>query len=98
MADRNAVSPEARPGYYSIHRKADDLGLKVGRIDLEKQISLAQLLVVSDRNVNNRTRYPRGDANDVCSDLAISGPGLPDVPTIERDSCPTREANNDQRN
>jgi hypothetical protein len=74
-----------------------DLGLKVGRIDLEKQISLAQLLVVSDRHVNNRTRYPRGDPNNVCSDLAISGPGMLDVPAIERDSGPNREANHDQR-
>jgi hypothetical protein len=74
-----------------------DLGLKIGRVDLEKQISFPQLLVVMDRNVNDRTRYPRSDTNDIRSDLAISGPGMLNVSEIERDSCPERQANNDQR-
>jgi hypothetical protein len=73
------------------------LGLKIGRVNLEKQISLAQLLVVVDRNVNDRPRYPRGDTDDIRSDLAISGPGMLNVSEIERDSCPERQANNDQR-
>jgi hypothetical protein len=73
-----------------------DLGLKIRRVDLEKQISLAQLLVIMDRNVNDRPRYPRGNTDDIRSDLAISGPGMLNVSDIERDSCPERQANNDQ--
>ena len=74
-----------------------DLGLKIGRVDLEKQISLPQLLVVMDRNVNDRPGYPRGDTDDIRSDLAISGPRMLDVSDIERDSCPERQTKNDQR-
>jgi hypothetical protein len=72
-------------GFVIVNLAHDDVdpGLKVGRIDLEKQISLAQLLVVSDRHLNNRTRHPRGDTNDVRTDLAISGPGLLDISEIE---------------
>src|SRR5258707_1831602 len=74
-----------------------DLGLKIGRVNLEKQISLAQLLVIMDRNVNDRPRNPRSDTDDIRSDLAISGPGMLNVSKIERESCPERQANNDHR-
>jgi hypothetical protein len=74
-----------------------DLGLKIGRIDLEKQISLTQLLIIMDRDANDRPRYPRGYTNDIRSDLAISRPGMLNVSEIERDSRPERQANNDQR-
>jgi hypothetical protein len=56
-----------------------DLGLKIGRVDLEKQISLSQLLVITDRNANDRTRYPGSDTDDVRSDLAIPRPGMLNV-------------------
>ena len=74
-----------------------DLGSKIRRVNLEKQISLAQLLVIMDRNVNDRPRNPRSDTDDSRPDLAISGPGMLNVSEIERDSCPERQANNDQR-
>jgi hypothetical protein len=53
-----------------------DLCLKVARVDLKKQIALPYLLVVSDRNMYDRTRDPRCDTDDVRSDLAISSPGI----------------------
>jgi hypothetical protein len=72
-----------------------DPGLKIGRVDLEKQVSLVQLLVVLDRNVNDRTRHPRGDPDDIGSDLPIPGPGILDVSVVERASRPSRQANHD---
>ena len=74
-----------------------DLSLKVGRVDLEKEISFPELLVITDRNVNDRPGYPRSYTDDIRSDLAISGPGVLKVSEIQRDSCPDRKANNDQR-
>jgi hypothetical protein len=47
-----------------------DLRLKVARVDLEEQVALPDLLIVSDGNLYNRTRDSRCDADDVGTDLA----------------------------
>ena len=74
-----------------------DLSLKIGWVDLEEQVSLSQFLIIMDRNVNDRPGYPRSNTHDIRSDLAVSGPGMLHISEIERDSCPAREGNNDQR-
>jgi hypothetical protein len=74
-----------------------DLRLKVVRVDLKKQIALPDLLVVSDRNMYNRTRDPRSDADDVGSDLAVSSPRICNVSRVEGNGCPDGQNNNDHR-
>jgi hypothetical protein len=66
-----------------------DLRLKVARVDLKKQISLPYLLVISHRNMYDRTRDPRCDADDVRSDLPIPGPGIFNLSRIEGNGCPS---------
>jgi hypothetical protein len=71
-----------------------DPRLKVARIDLEEQVALPDWLIVSDGNLYNRTRDSRCDADDVGTDLAISGPGIFDITRIKGDGRPDSQANN----
>src|SRR5580704_19635765 len=59
------------------------LRLKVVRIDLKEQVSLLYLLVVSDRHPYNGTGNARCDLDNVCPNLAISGPRIFDVTRVE---------------
>jgi hypothetical protein len=78
-------------------RRYIDPSLKVAWVDLEEQIPPSQLLIVSHRNVDDRTRYSGGDPDDIRAHLAISGPGILNVSGVEGNRCPDRQANNDQR-
>ena len=71
-----------------------DLRLKVLRIDLEEQVSLLHLLVVSDSNPYDGTGNARCDLDNVCANLAISRPGIFDVTRVERKARPAGQANN----
>jgi len=74
-----------------------DLRLKVARVYLEKQIPLPYRLVVSDPNLDDRTRDPRCDADDVGSDLAIPSPGILYISRVQRNGRPDSETDNDHR-
>src|SRR4029077_18278653 len=73
-----------------------DLGLKVGRVDLEEQVALVHRLVIPDRHADDRAGNPRGDADDVGTDLAIAGPGVLQVAVVEGGRRPSRQAHQGQ--
>jgi hypothetical protein len=60
-----------------------DSRLKVARIDLEEQVTLAHWLIISDGNPYNWTGDSRCDADNVCPNLAISRPGIFYVSRVE---------------
>jgi hypothetical protein len=49
--------------------------LVIGRIDFKQKITGLDLLIVVDRNVDDRAGDARRNTNDIGSDLAIAGPG-----------------------
>ena len=69
-----------------------DLGLKVCRVDLKEQVALVHRLIVPDPHADDRAGNPRGDADDIGADLAISRPGILQVAVVEGDGRPNRQA------
>src|SRR5271169_2323504 len=72
------------------------LSVKIGRIDFKQQFPRLDLLIIVDRNVNNRTGNARRDADDIRPDLGISRPRIIDVALIQNPGGPSCQANDDQ--
>jgi len=71
-----------------------DLGLKVGRVDLEEQVAFLYSFVVSDGNDYDGARDSRCNPDNVSSYLAISGPGILYVSRVQGNRRLDRQANN----
>src|ERR1700730_7073118 len=69
----------------------------IGRIDFKQKITGPYLLIIVDRNVDNRAGYAGRNTNDICSDLAIASPGVRHILLVQKPSSPGRDGNNDQR-
>jgi hypothetical protein len=85
---------ECRLSIFYLPSSNADLRLEVVRIDLEEQVTLLYLLVISNRNPYNRTRNSRCDLDNVCADLAISCPGILAVTRVEGKARPAGQTNN----
>ena len=72
------------------------LSIKIGRIDLKQQVSRFHLLIVADRDVNDRAGNARRNADDIRPNLGIPGPGIVHVALIKRPGSPDGQANDDE--
>ena len=71
--------------------------LVIGWIDFKQKITGLHLLVVVNRNVDDRAGNAGRDTNNICSDLAIAGPGIRDILLVQEPGGTDRDAENDKR-
>src|SRR5271166_2120803 len=72
--------------------------LVIGRIDLKQHVSSFHLLVVADRDVNNRAGNARRNSNYIRANLRVPGPRIFHIPLIKRPRSPSGQANDDEGN
>jgi len=71
--------------------------LVIGWVNFKQKIAGFYLLIVPDRNADNRARDTRRNTNDVRSDLAIAGPGIRDILLVQKPGGTGRDDGNNKR-